>query len=415
MTTARTDKLRDTVRALLPEAQALLLDLIRQPSLPGEETGAMEVLERGLQKLSGETRRVPMSDALLSDPDYSSPVPGIRYDGRYNLRYERQGRAGAPTLLLNAHLDVVPPSEGMERPFDPQVRDGVIYGRGACDDKGPLTAMYLALAALDKMGADAGCRVVAHFVVEEENGGNGSLAMVRTSDRGDACIVGEPTGGRVFTSIRGAVWFRVKFHGKAGHSGQAGKTRSALLLAREAMNALERYHAALLRESKGFALFDEYPNPMPITFGRLSAGNWPAAAPSEAILEGVLGFLPNRTKEQVMEEFRRTLLEDAGLSEADFDLTFTYRHDCSVVDPAHPLPKGLVDAAKAEGMRSEAAAFPASCDAWFYNNILGAPTVVFGPGDLAVAHSKDEQIAISEVEAAGAAIARFALEFDSIT
>lgn len=405
------ENLRDVVRALLPDAQALLLDLIRQPSLPGEETGAMEVLEQALVNLGGETRRVPMSDALLGDPDYSSPVPGIKYDGRYNLRYERTGQPGSPTLLLNAHLDVVPPSEGMERPFDPRVKDGIIYGRGACDDKGPVAAMYLALAALDKIGADAGCRVVAHFVVEEENGGNGSLAMVRTGERGDACIVAEPTGGRVFTSIRGAVWFKVTFHGKAGHSGQAGKTRSALLLAREAMNALEQYHANLLQASKGFELFDEYQNPMPITFGRLSAGNWPAAAPSEAILEGVLGFLPNRTKEQVMEEFRRTLIEDAKLSPEDFDLSFTYRHDCSVVAPDHVLPRGLIIAAREEGIPSEAAAFPASCDAWFYNNILGTPTVVFGPGDLAVAHSKHEQIAISEVEAAAAAIARFAVNF----
>jgi acetylornithine deacetylase len=256
-------------------------------------------------------------------------------------------------------------------------------------------------------------RVVAHLVTEEENGGNGSLAMARRGETADACIVFEPTAGRIFTSIRGAVWFRIHFRGTAGHSGEAGRTRSALLMARHAIAALERYHARLLEASRGIPLFDVYENPMPITFGRLSAGNWPAAAPSTALLEGVMGFLPNRTKEQVMDEFREALVRDAGLAPEDFDLAFTYRHDCSVVDPSHRLPRGLAAAASAMGGAPSIAAFPASCDAWFYNNILGVPTVVYGPGDLAHANSKDEQIRVDSIAEVAATIVRFILESGS--
>jgi acetylornithine deacetylase len=208
----------------------------------------------------------------------------------------------------------------------------------------------------------------------------------------------EPSDGRVYTSIRGAVWFRVVLSGKAGHSGQAGQTRSALLMARDAIQILERYHADLLSRSRGFPLFDPYPNPMPITFGRLNAGNWPASAPSKAVLEGVLGLLPNKTKEQICAEMRQALAStDDKFLASNFDLSFMYRHDSSVLDPQHELPKTLLKAGEASGTPLHVSGMTASCDAWFYNNFLGIPTLVYGPGSLKVAHSKDEQISMSDV------------------
>ena len=342
--------------------------------------------------------KVPMSNALRDDPDYSTPVPNIAYDGRFNLRVVRNGTGGGRSMLFNAHTDVVPPSEGMDAPWTPKVVDGAVFGRGACDDKGQVAAFFLLLKTLDKLGLRLKGDVIGHLVTEEENGGNGSLAMTRNGEQADACIVLEPCGGGILTSIRGAVWFRLVFTGKAGHSGQAGKTRSALLMARDAIGILERYHDDLLASSRGFSLFDPYPNPMPITFGRLQAGNWPAAAPSLATLEGVLGFLPNKTKEDICAEMKQVLDEQGGETLAgQFDLSFMYRHDCSVVPPEHPLPQTLLTAAEDAGVDLRIDAMTASCDAWFYNNILNIPTVVYGPGTLAVAHSKDENIHMNDI------------------
>jgi acetylornithine deacetylase len=392
------EQIRQTVDGLLPDAERFLVASMTYPSTSGNEHDLMLFLEEEFRGLCADVERVPMSDALRSDPDYSSPKSGITYDGRFNLRVRRPGRGGGKTALFNAHTDVVPPSEGMAVPWSPRVDDGVVYGRGACDDKGPLASLYLALMALDALQTDLNGDVVAHLVCEEENGGNGSLAMVRAGAEADGCIVLEPTDGRIFTSIRGAVWFRITFRGKAGHSGQAGQTRSALLMARDAIASLEDYHADLLAHSKGIALFDRYPNPMPITFGHLAAGNWPAAAPNRAILEGVLGLLPNRTKETVCAEMRRALMHGgAGLGPDDFELDFTYRHDSSVVDPKHTLPQRLLKAGKRMEIPLKIDAMTASCDAWFYNNQLGIPTVVYGPGTLAVAHSSGEQISLAQI------------------
>ncbi len=80
-------------------------------------------------------------------------------------------------------------------------------------------------------------------------------------------------------------------------------------MAIRAIEILEQYHARLLAASRGIPLFDQFPNPMPITFGKLAAGDWPATAPAQRLVEGVLGLLPNKTRYQVMEEMRQAIME----------------------------------------------------------------------------------------------------------
>ena len=386
--------------------EKFLCDLIRYESTPGNEHEAMLFCEREFKKLGVTVERVPMFDSIKNDPDYSTPVPDIKYDGRFNLRVVRKGIGGGRKLLFNAHTDVVPASEGQLNAFAPRVENGIVFGRGACDDKGQVALLHLLFRQL--ANARLAGDIVAHIVNEEENGGNGSLAMARTGEKADGCIVLEATEGKLFTSIRGAVWFRIVFHGKAGHSGQAGQTKSALLIARDAIALLEKYHAESLAASRGLPLFDPFPNPMPITFGKLNAGNWPAAAPSRAVLEGVLGLLPNKTKEQVMAGMRQAL---EPLGAGNFELSFMYRHDSSVVEPGHAFPQGILAAAQKAGHPLTVSAMTASCDAWFYNNQLGIPTVVYGPGTLKVAHSKDEQIAMQDIANAAEVLIAFTKDY----
>lgn len=372
----------------------------------------MLFLHEQLSQLKLDVEKVELSNAILDDPDYSDPVPGLQYDGRFNLRVARPGRGGGKTLLLNTHTDVVPPSEGMIDAYAGRAENGVVHGRGACDAKGQVATIFLVLKVLEALKVRLTGDVVAHLVVEEENGGNGTLAMTRRGERADGCIVMEPSDGKLFTSIRGAVWFRLVLTGKAGHSGQAGVTRSALLMARDAIGILERYHADLLDNSRGFELFDAHANPMPITFGRLYAGNWPASAPSEAVLEGVLGLLPNKRKEQVCQEMRQALVDGGGQALADHcKLTFMYRHDSSVVDPCHALPQTLLRAACDVGTQLGIAGMTASCDAWWYNNQLEIPTAVYGPGSLSVAHSKDECIQMSDIATAAEVLVQTIMDY----
>ncbi|NUQ63218.1 MAG: M20/M25/M40 family metallo-hydrolase [Pirellulales bacterium] len=401
--------IRTAVADLMPSATDFLCRLIAFPSTSGKEHDLLCWAETQFRELGLEVRRIPLSDAIREDEDYSSPVPDIRYDGRFNLRLCLPGSGGGKRLLLNSHVDVVPPSQGQENPWQAIHRDGVLYGRGACDAKGQVATIYLVFAALKRLGVKLPGDVIAHVVNEEENGGNGSLAMVRAGEAADACIVLEPSTNKIFSSVRGAVWFRILCQGKAGHSGRAGDTVSALALARKAMDRFEKYHDDLLAASRGIPLFDKYENPMPITFGRCIAGDWPATAPARAVVEGVLGLLPNKTRYQVMDEMRAVLDQsgDPRLRER-VALEFMYRHDSHVLDPQHPLVECLQRRCLDWELPVEVDALTASCDSWFYNNQLGIPTVVYGPGTLRYAHSNEEQIALAEIAQAACVLTDFA-------
>ena len=400
-------EIRASVEAVRADALRFLCDLIRFRSLSGQEAEVVDCAAARFAEVA-EVERIPLANSLRDDEDYADPVPGLQYEGRSTLRVRVAGTGGGQSLLFNTHLDVVPASEGQPRAFEPRVEDQRVYGRGACDAKGQVATIYTALLAARRLGLKLQGDVLAHLVVEEEVGGNGTLAMVRAGERADGCIVMEPTELRILSSVRGAVWFRVTCTGRPGHSGRVGDTVSALKMVIRAMEIFEQYHDRLLAASRGIQFFDQFPNPMPITFGKLAAGDWPATAPARAAVEGVLGLLPNKTRYQVMEEMRQALLDsgDPWLRE-HFLLEFMYRHDSHVLDPGHPLVTRLQACCRENGAAGEVSAMTASCDSWFYNNQLHIPTVVFGPGSLRFAHTNEEQIGWDEIAEGAATLMGF--------
>ena len=389
------------------EAVLLLCDLISIPSVRGKEGDAMREMHRRIQGVVDDSKLVPISDDIQKDPDYSFKLKDFTYADQPNLRVVKKGSGGGRSLIVNTHLDVVPSSPDQEKPFEGRLVDGVVHGRGACDCKGQAAMFYLALAALQEMGVKLKGDVIGHIVIEEECGGNGTLAFVRGEDRADAAIVLEPSELKILPSIRGAVWFTVNCYGRAGHSGQAGRTVSALKESMKAIEILERYQGQLLKASKGHPLYDTYENPMPITFGTMQAGDWPAMAPRMATFKGVLGFLPTRTKEVVMREMKEALVAEGGDWLAkNFDIDFMYRHDCNEVPVDHPIVKTLETACEESGHTPEVGAMPASCDAWFYSNLINVPAVVIGSGTLGVAHSSQEQIPVESLVKGAEVLAR---------
>lgn len=404
MTVSLSD-LTSAIDANEPKARDFLKSLIAVPSLSGQEVAAMELAARAFGEFA-KVEKVPLDNSLKNDPLYCDVLEDLDYTDRFNLSVTLPGAGDAKPLLINTHMDTVPPSQGQSNPFDPGEEDGKIFGRGACDAKGQVAALYLAMLALKDLGSPCDGDLIGHVVVEEEVGGNGSLAMARRGGVSPgACIVLEPTDNAIFTSIRGAVWFRMDLSGQAGHSGGTGRV-SALKLATRVMDILERYHTELLAASKGIDLFDKYENPMPLTLGKLHAGNWPATNPSHARLEGVLGLLPNITAQEVMAQIRRLLIEQGPPELADnLKAHFPYRHDSSVCPTDAAIVIDMKAAISAMGQQPHIDAMCASCDACFYSGLLGVPTVVFGPGNLKFAHSSDEHIDMADISAAGKIIA----------
>jgi len=399
----------EKINQCLPETIDFLKNLISIPSLSGNEEKEIQFIYEAFQPLTDKIELVPLSDKIKSDPDYSTPILDLQYRGRHNIRAVMKGTEDGRTVLFNTHADIVPAQPSQ---FDPLVENGAIYGRGACDAKGQIATLYLLLCLLKQEKIRLRGDIIIHIVVEEENGGNGTLSAIRKGEQADVAIVMEPTSLKILSSVRGAVWFRVNTSGKPGHSGSGGKRISAMDLAIEAKQILSGYHQKLLAASKGIPLFDAYENPMPITFGKLHAGDWPATIPKHGALEGVLGFLPNKNRYQIMEEISNEI-EDKGSEElkTNFNLEFMYRHDAHVLPVNHPLVATLYQSCEKAKLPAEITAMVASCDSWFYNNQLNIPTVVFGAGDLAVAHSDHEHIKISDLELAARALLNFLLDW----
>jgi acetylornithine deacetylase/succinyl-diaminopimelate desuccinylase-like protein len=132
----------------LPEAVDFLEQLIRFPSLGGQEEDVIQFMYKAFRPLADEVTLVPLSDDLLNDPEYSSPIPDIKYNGRHYLRLKFNGTGSGQSVIFNAHADVVPASAKDKDQFIPYQKNGAVYGRGACDDKGQIATFYLRMAAM---------------------------------------------------------------------------------------------------------------------------------------------------------------------------------------------------------------------------------------------------------------------------
>ena len=389
--------------------ESVLMELIRIPSTRGNEGPAIRFLREQTAPWVDSSVLIPIDDAIMNDPDYAFPLPSHTYRDTPNLECLIRGKSGGPTIVFNTHLDVVPPSEGQTEAFAPRREGGRVLGRGACDAKGQAAVLFALALLLRERGIQPSGDIVFHFVIEEENGGNGTLAMIRRGVHADAAIVIEPTEMAVVPAVRGAMWFELQTSGRAAHSGSPGSRISALDKAIEAMKILRDYHDRLLAESRGLPLFDVFADPMPLTFGECKAGTWPATVPAKAVVRGVFGFLPNRTRAQVREGMIESIRNrgDAWLRD-HFELTFPMLHsEGNMLAVDHPLVTSLLTTLRKNGLAEKVSAMTASCDAWLYNNQAGIPTVVFGPGSITHAHSAQEEIVLDDVLAAASVLADF--------
>lgn len=396
-------KLIQAVERNAAEAAEVLAGLIEIPSTRGQEKGPALFLEPRLRPLADAVELVPMPDAIRDDPDYAFPLEGFRYTGEANLRARLRGRRGGRSLAFNTHLDVVPPTPGQAEPFKARLEAGAVYGRGACDAKGQAAVLWLVLKALAELGLRPGGDVTVDLVVEEECGGNGTLLVQRNGLAADAAVVLEPTDLEVVHLVRGAVWFEVRTSGLAGHSGSPGTTVSALKEAVEVMKAIEGVRAETLPVSRrAMPRLAGHPDPAPCTFGMLHAGNWPAAAPNEASLKGVFGFLPPFHRQDIQAKLA------AAVAPFRAEIRFSMlRSDASSIPEGHPLTQTLLAACRDAGVPSRPGFMNASCDSWRYTEGLGIPAVVFGAGSLRTAHGKEERVAVADLRQAAAALLLF--------
>lgn len=408
MTADLTDTERSALEAVDEAAAALLLeDLVAIPSVTGTaaEAEAQHWVARRCEHLGLDVDLWPLDlDALRSAEGF--PGTEAARDEAWGLVAVTPDPApDGPTLVLQGHVDVVPPGDLSQwagtDPFSPRVVDGVLFGRGACDMKAGVVANLLALDAVRSSGARLRGRVAVHSVVSEEDGGLGAFGTLLRGHTGDACVITEPTSGTVITANGGALTFTLRVPGMATHASTRYAGVSALekfLLVHEALVDLERE-----RNGDVDPLLAEYPIAYPLSVGRVAAGDWSSSVPDLLVAEGRLGVRLDEDVASARADLERRVADvsagDPWLSEHPVTVEWSGGQFASGRFPdGHPFLE-LVRGAHADatgGERPRVRGAPYGSDLRLYN-AGGVPSLHLGPGEVRFAHGPLEQVRLSEV------------------
>ncbi|MGW7409310.1 ArgE/DapE family deacylase [Streptomyces sp. NPDC054833] len=383
-----------------------LLELLAIPSVTGSaaESEIQHHLAGRLERLGLDVDLWSMDlPELLADPDF--PGMEVPRTEAWGLVGHTAGGDDGPTLVLQGHVDVVPPGDPAAwegDPFVPRVTGDVVHGRGACDMKAGLVAHLAALAAVRAAGVRLRGRVAVHFVVGEEDGGIGAFGTLRRGHRGDACVITEPTAGTLITANAGALTFRVAVPGKAAHASSRDAGVSAIDAYVPLHSALARLEAA--RNTDPDPLMAEYPIPYALSVGTVRSGDWASSVPDLLIAEGRLGVRLDEDPAHARAELERCVAEACAADPwlRDHPATVTWpggRFAGGRLPQGHPLRDAVRDActdANGWASRPRERGAPYGSDLRLYAG-AGIPTLQFGPGDVRVAHSAEERVSVSEV------------------
>jgi acetylornithine deacetylase len=394
------------IRSRRDWARDLLCRLIAFRSTTGAEGGVQDYLYRFLSSSGLPARLAPIDESVVDDPDYT-PVPGHEsFRGRPNVLVDLAGAGDGKSAILNSHTDVVPGPDGM---FEARYENGAVHGRGACDAKGQVVTIWLVLSSLKELGVRLKGDVQAQFVIEEEAGGNGSLASIVGGRWADAAVVLEPTGLGVRPANRGAAWFKLTVSGRSVHMGRYREGVSAFDEMIGLVPILKEYETFLRGASKGYPGFPDDPSPVVVNVGRVRGGDWPSTVPAECVAEGGIAFLPNRNARRIEAEVRALIETKAtpwAREHARFELA-GLRNEAFETPAGHPAVRSFQRAAESVVGPRLLEGWTASCDARLFFHRGGMPTIVFGAGDLGHAHGLDERVELDDILRAAEVLARF--------
>ena len=386
--------------------EADLRTLIRIPSITGSEEAVQVEMERLFIEIGLETAWIETDPATFAtDPDF----PGAEMP-RTSLPVVigRIGRPGGRRLLLVGHVDVVPPGDPATWTADPwggEIRDGAMYGRGACDMKGGVVSIVAALRALVASGAAESLdgEVLAVSVPSEEDGGQGMLAAIRAGCTGDAAVITEPTGLDVVIAHAGAITFRLTVPGRAAHASVRREGVSALDNLYTLIRALEADEAAR-NAAETDPLMTALGLPYPTIIGKVEGGEWASTVLDRVVAEGRYGVKLGQTWRDAEADLRachrrglrrRPVPARPSGRPGDHRRAGSPRRECRRTIRCRSRVAAAVEATL--GRRPALLGEPYGADMRLLVNEGATPTVIFGPGDITVAHSADEHVSLAEV------------------
>jgi acetylornithine deacetylase len=322
--------------------------------------------------------------------------------GRDNIVARFQSPGATRTLLWEVHQDTVPVDGMTIDPFGAVIDQGRLFGRGACDIKGGMAAMLAAFARLVREEPRGAMNVILASTVDEEYTFLGVQELVRRGLKADFAVIAEPTQLNIVNAHKGVARLVLTTLGRACHSSRPEQGVSAIYRMGRVLTAIERF-ADQLRQSRSDLLL----GPPTLSVGRIEGGASVNTVPDACRIEIDRRVIPGEDPVDTAAELVRFLHEQGGI---DFDFS------CPSPWMSMPAlsPRGSEEIVERLGAAIDRVTashhvmpVPYGTDASTIAK-AGIPAVVFGPGDIAQAHTKDEWVSLEEVEKASEILFRLA-------
>ena len=412
-------EIKKAVEGLQDEMVDLLIELVRIPSLVGEEGPGQDFIYRQYERLGFEVSVFETDKKeIQKHPAYVDS--GLPFKGRPNVIATLNGDPQKKSIILNGHMDVVSP-EPVDRwrhdPWGAEVENNCLYGRGALDMKSGLVVNLYAVRALLEAGLQPGGTVMLQSVIEEEaGGGGGTLACLMKGHVADAMLISEPLMMPVI-SHAGILYFRVNVTGKTAHAGQAHVGVNAIgkmMKIYQALVDLDAHRGASVK----FPLYDEVDGrSCHLNIGTLKSGDWPSTVAGFAEMECRISFIPGEAaaeiKKTVEDVIYQAAQNDAWLKEHPPVVEwFGWQAEPWYQDPEDPFIQTVLDSIESTcGQRMQVVGSPAGLDTRFASH-FGFPAITFGPGG-ENEHGLDEYVNLETLSPVTSAIAMTILDWCS--
>ncbi len=398
------NKINKAINDNKDEIIAFVQELVRTPSLANHESGVQQIIHNKLNSIGLSSKIIPVIFSELEHhPAFNDD--GFSPDSRINVTAVWKGKNNAKSLILNGHVDVVP--IGPEKlwdddPFSGNIIDGKIYGRGSCDMKAGLSSGLFAISILKYLGFAPDGDIIFQSVVGEESGGCGTLTNIVKGYNAAAAVILEPTSLKLSPIQSGALTFRLKVSGKATHASMRW----------DGISAIEKYsliHQSIINfEKERHDSFDvEYyqskDRVAPINIGTIEGGQWHSTVPESIIAEGRLGVFPGESNAKARQCFEdhinKFAQSDNWLKDHPPVIEwFEGQFESGQTSLDHPLIKELGKTyTNVSNQDAIIEGVTYGSDLRLFTNHANIPSVLFGPGDVRLAHAANENIPISEI------------------
>lgn len=382
----------------------LTKDLIRIPSHTGVETQEKEVAEYMLDFFKKHGIHAHFQHVEKERNNVIAFIKGKK---------SPEGKS----LMLNGHIDTEKPDDMNEALFGAEmspkeifsgnVRQGSIWGRGAVDMKGPVAAMMMTLVVLKRAEQELDGDIVFSGVVGEETRSKGMESLIACEkclgDHDitlDGAVVGEPTNFQYVASHRGLVWLDIKFRGKGAHSGKPHQGVNAIEKAVEFLNKVKEELYPKLKERK-----HDFMGTSVMNIGTIKGGTGQSTVAEEALVRLDRRYVEGETLESVIKEYQ-DLADKMEKEDPKVKIEISETPESVSVLPHPPLDTGLDESIviavrdaleRVLGYEPEIHTEYGWTDGALISKYMNIPTVVFGPGDIALAHTAEEKIDIDDL------------------